>query len=208
MSDGKQDSLEQDREHFEKHMLTQQYLDLRDRWQRTYCHMVRALADTFDEERVLDIVEEVWWDMAYEVGKTWRAKFDLDPSSAMREKALSWHDDAFVARFCCCDVPVLEHDRWELKAVKCYRELFNALGEQEIGMSWCLTDFAAVRGWSSRVVMRQPKHLLRGDNTCHQIRTILEKPTTDSGYSEALSEEAGWRSVRRLRREQRDQGSA
>jgi hypothetical protein len=61
-----------------------------------------------------------------------------------------------------------------------------------------MTDFAAVRGWSPKIVMRQPKHLLRGDNHCHQIRYFSDDPTEQWDYSRELSEKVGWRSVERL----------
>lgn len=204
MEDAEQISLQQARDHFERHLLTEEYLELAKEWQRTYCRMIRAVADVFDEEKVLDIVEQVWWDLAYEVGLSWRERFTDDLQTAMQEKASSWHNGALWARICCCDVPVLEDDRWELRAVKCYREVFNEMGEQEIGISWCMTDFAAVCGWSPSIVMRQPRQLLRGDNTCHQIRTITADPTEQWGYSKELSEKVGWRSVRRLRTGEED----
>ena len=193
--------LSAQKKEFEKLALVQQYLDLANQWQRTYCHLIRALADAFGEEEVLDIVEKTWWEQAYEVGLTWRDRFAEDPQKAMRDKAESWHNNALWARICCCDVPVLESDRWELVALKCYRELFNEMNEPKIGISWCMTDLAAVRGWSPNIVMEQPKHLLRGDNHCHQIRVIVADGDADpelDKWSAEKSEKHGWRSVRRL----------
>lgn len=187
-------------EQFARHQLATEFLRLANVWQRNYCDMIRALADEFGEEIVLDTVEEVWWDQAYEVGLTWRDRFAADPVAAMRDKAASWHEGALWARICCCDVEQTDA-RWELRAVKCYRELFTDMGAPEIGMSWCMTDFAAVKGWGLNIVMRQPKQLLRGDNYCHQIRYITDDPNEQwSEYSRELSERVGWRSVRRLRK--------
>ena len=183
---------------FAKHLLVCELLRQAERWQRSYCALVRAMADAFGEELVFDAVERVWWDMAFEVGLTWREKFEQSAQSAMKEKAASWHDQALWARICCCDV-TLGEDRWELRAVKCYREVFNQMNEPEIGISWCMTDFAAVRGWGPSIVMRQPKQLLRGDNYCHQIRFISEDSSLQWNYSKELSERVGWRSVKRLR---------
>lgn len=204
MGNAEETHPKQEIEQFERHLLVEEYLQLAKQWQRTYCRMIRAVADAFDEEEVLDTVEKVWWDMAYEVGLSWREKFEKHSQAAMQEKARSWHEDALWARICCCDVPVLEDDRWELRAVKCYREVFNEMGEQEIGISLCMTDFAAVCGWSPGVAMRQPKQLLRGDNTCHQIRVITDDPEQQWQYSRELSEKVGWRSVRRLRRQREE----
>ncbi len=195
---GIESDLKMQREEFEKQALVQQFLGLLKDWSRTYCRLVRALADEFGEEEVLDIVEKVWWDMAYEVGKGWREKFDENPQEAMKEKAHSWHDSPLWARICCCDVPVLEGNRWELVAVKCYREVFLEMNEPKIGISWCMTDFAAVCGWSPKVVMRQPKNMLRGDNVCHQIRFITDDSGLQWDYSRETSEKVGWRSIKKL----------
>jgi len=139
------DDLPAQREEFARHQLVMEFLRRANEWQRTYCHMARALADEFGEEVVLDTLEKEWWDQAYQVGLTWRERFEADPVAAMQDKASSWHDGALWARICCCDVEQTD-DRWELRSVKCYRELFNELGEPKIGISWCMTDFAAVKG--------------------------------------------------------------
>lgn len=189
--------LEKERKKFEKHLMVNELLDYAVRWQRNYCHLIRDLADAFGEEEVLDTVEKIWWDMGYECGLAWRKKFEKNPKQAMHKKAMSWHGDPLWARICCCDVE-LKNDRWELRAVKCFREVFNEMKEQKIGISLCMTDFAAVRGWSPKVVMRQPKHLLKGDNYCYQIRYISDDPSEQWNYSKELSEKVGWRSVDKL----------
>jgi len=191
--------LTSQKEEFEKQVLIEEFLSLAKEWEITYCHLIRALADAFGEEEVLDIVERTWWDQAYEVGQTWREKFDEAPQAALAEKAHSWHDDAVWARICCCDVPVLEENRWELVAVKCYREVFREMNEPKIGISWCMTDFAAVRGWSPKIVMHQPNNMLRGDNYCYQIRDIVDDADSKlDDWSKEKSEMFGWRSIKKL----------
>ena len=182
----------------EKQALADEFVRQATIWEKNYCRMIRAVADAFGEEEVLDIVEKVWWDQAYEVGRTWRDRFERDPETALQDKAHSWHDSALWARICCCDVPALQPRHWELIAVKCYREVFRELGEPKIGISWCMTDFAAVRGWSPNVIMRQPHNMLRGDAYCHQIREIVEDPSLQWDYSRELSEKVGWRSIKTL----------
>jgi hypothetical protein len=191
--------LETQKQELAKQPLIEEYLRLASEWQAIYCRLIRTLADAFGEEEVLDIVEQTWWEQAAEVGRSWRARFEQDPQAALNAKAHSWHDDAVWARICCCDVPVLEDDRWELIAVKCYRELFRRMGEPKIGISWCMTDFAAVRAWSPNIVMDQPHNMLRGDNYCHQIRKLVDQadPALDH-WSKNMSEKYGWRSIKRL----------
>lgn len=192
------ENLENQKEEFESHLLVQEYLRLADIWQERYCRLIRYFIAEFGEEEVLDTVEQVWFEQGYEVGLAWREKFDKDPVAALREKASSWHDDPLWARICCCDVPVLEDDRWELHSLKCYREYFNRVCEQKIGICWCIPDFAAVRAWSPNLVMRQPKHHLRGDNFCQQIRYFTDNLDEQWDYSREFSEKVGWRSVKAL----------
>jgi len=199
MSDAKdKTALQIEREEFEKQPILEEYLNTLKVWERRYCRLMRSLIDDFGEELVLDTVEKVWWDQAYQVGLTWREKFEQDPTAAMHAKAHSWHDDPMWARICCCEVPVLTDTRWELNSVRCYREVFKEMGEPKIAMSWCMTDFAAVRGWSPKIVMRSPHHLLRGDAFCQQIRFISDDPSLQWDYSKETSEKIGWRSIKRL----------
>jgi len=191
--------LQAQKKEFEKQPLIEKYVSLAEKREIVYARLVRAMADAFGEEEVLDIVEKTGWDFGYQAGKTWREKFDKDPQAALHEKAHSWHDDPlFFSRLCACDVRLLEGNRWELVAVKCYREVFRRINEPRIGLTRCITDFAAVRGWSPTVIMRQPNHMLRGDNYCYQIREIVGDPSLQWDYSRETSEKVGWRSIKKL----------
>ncbi len=192
--------LEKQKEEFEKLTLIQEYDDLWKNYLRTYCLLVRAFADAFGEEEVLDIIEKTMWKITKEgERKAWREKFDKNPEAALEEKARSWHDDSLWARFCICDVPLLENGHWELKCFRCEGiEVFRKMNEPKIGMTVCISDFGAVCGWSPRVVMRQPKHMLRGDAYCHQIRQIVDDPKLQWKYSRKTSEKVGWRSIKKL----------
>jgi hypothetical protein len=186
------------KEALEKRRLLQEGMNLEKEWYVTHGRLIRALADAFGEDEVLDTSEKVWWDLGYEAGLAWRERFDRDPYAAFQEKAHSWHDDAMFARGCCGDVPILEKDHWELRVYRCHKEAFMELGDPKIGMTWCMRDFATVRGWSPRVIMRQPEHLLRGDNFCHQIRRIVDDPGLQYDYSQETSEKVGWRSIKKI----------
>ena len=199
MRDGEDMDLKAQKEELEKQPLVEEYVQLATRREVVYARLVRAMADAFGEEDVLDIVEEVGWNFGVEVGRAWREKFDADPQTAMHEKAHSWFEDPlFFSRLCCCDNRILEKNRWELVAVKCYREVFRKIDEPKIAMTRCITDFAAVTGWSPTVIMRQPNHMCRGDNYCYQIREIVDDPGLQWQYSKATSEKVGWRSIKKL----------
>ena len=118
-------SPEQRKLALEKQKLAQEYVNLAKEWRRTYAKMIRALADAFGEEQILDIAEKVWWDFGNEVGLSWREKFEEDIVTAMRKKASSWHDDPVASYICISDIPVQRDDYWELVAVKCYQEDAN-----------------------------------------------------------------------------------
>ena len=187
------------KEELEKQPLVEEYVQLATEREVVYAQLVRAMADAFGEEEVLGLVEEVGWNFGAETGATWRDKFDADPQTALREKADSWFEDPlFFSRLCCCDNRVQEDNRWELVAVKCYREVFRRINEPKIGLTRCITDLAAVTGWSPTVTMRQPRHMFRGDNFCYQIREIVEDPTLQWQYSRETSEKVGWRSIKKL----------
>jgi len=191
--------LQTQREEFEKQPLIEEYVQLFTRYEHNYGRMVRALADAFGEEEVLDLVERAGWEMGYEAGLTLRQQFEQDIEGAFHAKAHSWHDDpTFFCRLVACDVVVLEGKRWELVAVKCPREVFRAMGDPKVGLTRCITDFAAVRGWSPRITMRQPRHMCRGDNYCYQIREIVDDPSLQWDYSRETSEKVGWRSIKVL----------
>jgi hypothetical protein len=186
------------REAYEKRRLFEEGAALEREWYTRHARLIRALADAFGEEEVLDMTEKTWWDLGYEAGEAWRKKFERDPQAAFQEKAHSWHDDPMFACGCCGDVSVLEGDHWELRVYRCHKELFMELGEPKIGLAWCMRDFATVRGWSPRISMRQPTHLLRGDKYCHQIRRIVDDPAEQWNYSRETSEKVGWRSIKKL----------
>jgi len=199
MQGGEETDLKAQKEELEKQPLIEEYVQLAKEREVVYARLIRAMADEFGEEDVLDIIEEVGWNFGVEAGKTWREKFEADPQAALHEKAHSWLEDPlFFSRLACCDTLVLEGNYWELVAIKCYREVFRKINEPKIGLTRCITDFAAVTGWSPNVTMRQPSHMCRGDNYCRQIREVVEDPSLQWQYSKATSEKVGWRSIKRL----------
>lgn len=193
--------LEQQRQEFAKQALAQELVSVMREWARVYGRLARDLADAFGEAEVLDILEQVWWDLQYEGGATWREEFERDPEAALAAMELRWRHgpNSLSAYFGTIAHPVRDARRWELVTYSCYHDIFRELGERKLGLSWCMSDLAAVRGWSSRVVMDFPHVLLRGAAFCHQIRRIVEEadPALDH-WSRQLSEQYGWRSAQKL----------
>ena len=85
--------IKEQKEEFEKQPLVEEYVQLATEREVVYARLVRAMADAFGEEDVLDIVEKVGWDFGVEAGRTWREKFEDDPEAALHEKAHSWFED-------------------------------------------------------------------------------------------------------------------
>jgi hypothetical protein len=187
---------------FERQRVAAQIRDLLKQWARTYTRMVGALVNEFGEETVLDTLEEVWWDMQFEAGTSWRAEFDKDPQAGLQMMFDRWHTGSQGPTGGVYDVEIKD-GRWDLIMLNCYHKdvalELDDLGGRKIGISWCMSDLAAVRGWCSRLEMAFPNMQLRGDPFCWQIREIKEDadPALDH-WSKELSEQYGWRSIRKL----------
>jgi hypothetical protein len=190
---------ETQREDYEKQALAWRYRELCKDWMRLYTGLARALADAFGEDDVLDILEKEWWDQQYEIGLLWREQFDADPQVAFRAMFERWHDGPQSPTSGAYDVE-LDGNRWHLLMLCCWhKDVALEMGERTIGMTFCISDMAAVRGWCPRIEMRLPNHQFRGDPYCYQIRDLVEEanPRLDH-WSKELSGKYGWRSMRRL----------
>lgn len=192
---------------YDGQLLAWEYRELAKQWLRIYTRMTRALIAEFGEEIVLDTFEKVWWDLQYEGGKTFRQEFDEDLRGAFQAMYDVWHNDATSLTRGVMDVE-LEGDRWHLLHLYCKQmEVALEMDSRRIGISQCMGDCAAVRGWSPKLVMGFHTAQLRGDSYCYQIREIVEDadPSEDE-WSVEKSEKWGWRSVRRI--EEQLQGRA
>jgi len=191
------------REEYEKQALAWQFRELGKEWMRTYTGLARALADAFGEDDVLDILEKEWWDQQYEIGLLWREEFDRDPQAAFEAMFHRWHDGPQSPTSGAYDV-ALDGNRWHLLMLYCWhRDVALEMNERKIGMTFCMSDMAAVRGWCPRIEMFQENHQFRGDCYCYQVRELVERsdPRLDT-WSRELSERYGWRSIKPLEEEE------
>jgi len=191
--------LRSQREEYEKQALAWEYRELCKEWLRMYTGLARVLADAFGEEDVLDILEKEWWDQQYEAGLQWRQEFDKDSQAAFEAMFHRWHDGPQSLTSGAYDVR-LEGNRWHLLMLYCkHKEVALEMNTRKIGMTFCMSDMAAVRGWCPKLVMCQPNHQFRGDSFCYQIRDLVEEadPSLDS-WSKELSQQYGWRSIKKL----------
>ncbi|MCJ7624884.1 MAG: L-2-amino-thiazoline-4-carboxylic acid hydrolase, partial [Anaerolineaceae bacterium] len=193
-------SIDIQKDEYEKQLLAYEFVDVIKQWIKNYAHLARSLADEFVEEEVLDILEKTWWDLQYEGGRTFREDFDKDPQKAMESMAEQWHNAPFQGLGAgTYDEPMMQENQWDLICLQCYHQVFVEMNERKIGISWCMSDLAAVRGWSSKMVMRFPNVLLRGAPYCHQIRKIVDEADPDEDiWTKEKSEKYGWRSIKEL----------
>jgi hypothetical protein len=184
---------------YEKQALAWQFRELCKDWLRNYVHMAKGLIRRFGEEEVLDILEQVWWDLHYEGGATWREDFEKDIRGAFRETYCRWHCGAPSLTRGVQDVK-MEDDRWELLHLYCKQmEVALEMDARKIIIGQCMGDIASTRGWSPRITTQFPNAQLRGDSFCYQIREIVDEadPSEDE-WSEDRSEKYGWRSIKKL----------
>ena len=193
-------SLETQRAELEKQQLAYEFVGLVKKWASNYAKLARRFVNEFGEEEVLDILEQTWWDLQYEGGLTFREDFQADPQKAMKDMATSWHDEVYQGLGAgTYDFPVISENQWDLVCFQCYHQVFVEMGEQKIGISWCMSDLAAVRGWSDKVIMRFPNVMIRGAPYCHQIRKIVEEANPEEDcWTREKSELYGWRSIKKL----------
>ena len=188
------------RDEYETQRLAWLYRELKKQWATNYVRLVRALADEFGEEEVLDILEKTWWDLEYEGGRTWRAEADRDPIAALQAQYQMQHQDAQSLTISPQDVSFAAGE-YELVHFHCHlKEVFMEEDERKIGISWCMADAAAVRGFHSRAVLDFRNSQIRGDSFCYHIRSILdeEPPAEADRWTREKSEQIGWRSIKRL----------
>jgi len=171
-------------------------------WARTYTKMASALVLEFGEEIVLDTLEEAWWNLQYEGGKTWREDFDKNPSDAIKMFYDKWHTDC---QGCTGSVYTVEitGSCWDIMVFNCFHQAvaleLDAIGGRKIGIGWCMGDIAAVRGWCNNTVMDFPVMALRGDSYCWQIRRIVDNPAGyQDKWTKEISKKCGWRSIKEL----------
>jgi hypothetical protein len=196
-------SLAEQKQEFENQALVFQIRDLLMQWARTYTHLAHDLVEEFGEEEVLDILEQTWWNLQSEGGSTFREDFEKDPRAGLENMYTLWHTSSTQGVTGIVMATDFNMGRWDLLSFRCYHHQvaleLEALGGRKIGISWCMGDIAATRGWCSKVSIDFPNMQLRGDPFCRQIRQVTEDPNPLlDHWSRELSEQYGWRSIKKL----------
>lgn len=196
-------TVEEQRSECESQILVTYVRAARAEWVKTYTYLAYDLAQEFGEEEVLDILEETMWDMHYDSGLTWREEFQNDTQKAIDGIYEMW---AGGCKGCTDSVKITEKEpgRWDLVIFNCLQrdvalELERIAG-RKIVIALCMGDMAAAMGWASDLRLDIANVQVRGDSFCYQIYKAMGSEADDfyKNYSKELSEEYGWRSIKKL----------
>jgi hypothetical protein len=165
-----------------------------------YGKLLRKMVDAFGED-VLDIAENIRREHGQYCGELTidivanEKKYKKDPGILIREMDATWHDSpGDWARTCICDyTPHPDQRSHELVSVRCtYAEAFRAIHEEKIGITWCCWDMGYTAAIHPLFCQYMPRHMLKGDGVCHQIRRLARNRREQKRLNSI--EYTGWRS--------------
>jgi len=184
----------------ESHEVTRRYNELCKFRAIVYARLMRKMIEAFGEE-VLDIAEEIRRENGRYAGERQvdvlenERKYDRDPAILIQEMDEMWHGlSAAWSRTCPCNFNPVPQERYhELHSLWCiYAEAFRSVREEKIGISWCCWDMGYTPTFHPLFCQYMPKHMLKGDNLCYQIRRLAETP--EQQWRLNSIEYTGWRS--------------
>ena len=196
-------TIEEQRSECESQILVTYVREARAEWVRVYTYLAYDLIQEFGEDAVLDTLEEAMWDMHYDAGLTWREEFGNDAQSAIEGISGMW---AGGCKGCTDSVKIAEKEpgRWDLMIFNCLQRdvalELDRISGRKIILALCMGDMAAAMGWASNLRLDLANVQLRGDSFCYQIYKAMGSDADKfyKGYSKELSEEYGWRSIKKL----------
>lgn len=165
-----------------------------------YARLMRKMIEAFGEE-VLDIAETIRRENGRYVGERHvdiaenERKYEEDPAILIYEMDIMWQGlSAIWARTCPCNFEGVPEERYHnLHSLWCiYMDAFRTAREEKIGISWCCWDMGYTPTFHPLFCQYMPKHQLKGDNLCYQIRR-LAKDLEEQEYLNSI-EYTGWRS--------------
>jgi hypothetical protein len=165
-----------------------------------YGKLMRKMVDAFGED-VLDIAENIRRESGRYSGERnvdiidQERKYDEDPASLIDAQETFWQSlSAAWSRTCPCYYqPVQEKRYHELISLWCiYAEAFRSIHEEKIGITWCCWDMGSTPTAHPLFCQYMPRHMLKGDNLCYQIRRLADSPEQQAQLNSI--EYTGWRS--------------
>jgi hypothetical protein len=165
-----------------------------------YARLMRKMVDAFGED-VLDIAETVRRENGRYAGERSvdvianERKYNQDPQILIEEMDEHWHSlSAAWSRTCPCDFTAVPAERYhELHSLWCiYAVAFRSVHEEKIGISWCCWDMGLTPVSHPLFCQYMPRHMLKGDNLCYQVRRLADTPEDQARLNSI--EYTGWRS--------------
>ncbi len=165
-----------------------------------YAKLMRKMVDAFGED-VLDIAETIRRENGRYSGERSadvianERKYNEDPQILIREMDENWHSlSAAWSRTCPCYYHANPEEGYhELFSLWCiYEEAFKSVHEEKIGITWCCWDMGLTPTAHPLFCQYMPKHQLKGDNLCYQVRRLASTPEEQAHLNSI--EYTGWRS--------------
>ena len=188
------------REKLESQEVAAQYNEVCKQRAIVYARLMRKMVDAFGED-VLDIAENVRRESGRYAGERsvdiidQERKYDEDPASLIDAQEEMWQGlSAAWSRTCPCYYRSVPEKRYhELLSLWCiYEVAFRSVHEEKIGISWCCWDMGFTPTFHPLFCQYMPKHQLKGDNLCYQIRRLADSPEQQARLNSI--ENTGWRS--------------
>ena len=169
---------------------------------KVYAKLVRKLVDAFGDE-VMDIAENIRRESGRYIGRNGvdvianEKKYAENPEILINEMHEMWHNSpASWGRTCTCAYDKEpEKRRHNLLCLRCtYAIAFREAKEEQIGITWCCWDMGYTESFHPLFCQYMPKHMLKGDGLCWQIRE-LAKDKEEQQWLNSI-EHTGWRSFK------------
>jgi len=169
---------------------------------KVYARLLRAIINELgNEDIVLDIAEEHRRENGRYQGEINRdlaaqdARYREDPALLIADMDAMWHDTGADWGYTCKCVYAAApaHKKHHLYSIRCtYAQAFLEEQEEKIGITWCCWDMGFTPGFHPLFCQYMPKHMLKGDALCHQVRALASSPSEQARLNGV--EYTGWRS--------------
>jgi len=151
-------------------------------------------------EDVLDIAEEIRRESGRYCGEVsvdlveQERKYVEDPHKFLMDMHETWHGLSADWAYNCKCVYEAEPDnkRHNLYSLRCgFDFAFREIDEGKIGLTWCCWDMGFTPTAHPLYCQYMPRHMLKGDTVCWQIRRLADTPEEQKRLNSI--ENTGWR---------------
>ena len=123
------------------------------------------------------------------------ARYREDPALLITDMDAMWHrsgaDWGYTCK--CVYAPEPGASKHHLYSLRCtYAQAFLEEREEKIGLTWCCWDMGFTPAFHPLFCQYMPRHMLKGDSLCHQVRALAASPEEQAWLNSI--EHTGWRS--------------